>query len=76
MSDTREKLIELIASKACYDYSPNCDEWQPHDCGKCYAGNNKISDIADHLIANGVRLETKTSDEKTSEWIPVSERLP
>ena len=33
--------------------------------------------IADHLIANGVRLEEKqaTSD-KTSEWIPVSERLP
>ena len=31
--------------------------------------------IADHLIANGVRLEQATSDE-TSKWIPVSERLP
>ena len=34
---------------------------------------------ADYLIANGVRLETETSDkasEKTSEWILVSERLP
>ena len=33
--------------------------------------------LADHLIANGVRLEGKqaTSDE-TSKWIPVRKRLP
>ena len=33
--------------------------------------------IADHLIANGVRLEEKqaTSDE-SKQWIPVTERLP
>ena len=33
--------------------------------------------LADHLIANGVRLEGKqaTSDE-TSKWIPVSEMMP
>ena len=34
-------------------------------------------ELADHLIANGVRLEEKqaTSDE-ASKWIPVTERLP
>ena len=33
--------------------------------------------IADHLISNGVRLETKqaTSDEN-KRWIPVTDRLP
>lgn len=42
---------------------------------------NCAEDMADYLIANGVRLEEKqaTSD-KTSEenkrWIPVTERLP
>ena len=50
----REKLIELIASKLCGIYSPTCDEWQPHDCGKCFANGVHIADIADHLIANGV----------------------
>lgn len=61
MSDTREKLIEMLDIII-----------QP--------GQKTLGDIADHLIANGVRLETetsdKTSDKKTSEWIPVSERLP
>ena len=31
--------------------------------------------LADHLIANGVRLEQATSDE-TSKWTPVTERPP
>ena len=63
MSDTREKLIELL-SVPIY---PQLDA-------------DPAEVVADYLIANGVRLETetsdKTSDEKTSEWIPVSERLP
>ena len=39
----------------------------------CYS----FDEIADHLIANGVRLKEKqaTSDE-ASNWIPVDERLP
>ena len=63
MSGTREKLIELIASKVCDTYSEACEEWLPHDCGKCYANNCHIAEIADHLIANGVvvsKMETAT----------------
>ena len=33
--------------------------------------------IADHLISNGVRLETKrATSEEIKRWIPVTERLP
>lgn len=39
------------------------------------------TEIADYLLSNGVRLETKeaTSDKTSDEskrWIPVSERMP
>ena len=50
----REKMIELLASKVCDAYSPTCDEWQPHNCGQCYANDCRIADLADHLIANDV----------------------
>ncbi|MDY2731733.1 MAG: hypothetical protein SOV49_05490 [Erysipelotrichaceae bacterium] len=50
----RERLIELIGSKVCEDYSPNCDEWQPHSCEKCYANDCRIGELADYLLANGV----------------------
>jgi hypothetical protein len=63
----REKLIELIASKVCDTYSEAFEEWLPHDCGKCYANNCHIAEIADYLIANGVTVQ---------KWIPVTERLP
>ena len=65
--DAWEKLVELLAQKVCDAYSPNCDEWEPHDCGKCYANDCHISDIADHLIANDVTVQ---------EWISVKDRLP
>ena len=67
MPNTREKLIELIASKVCDTYSEACEEWLPHDCGKCYANSCHIAEIADHLIANGVTIQ---------KWIPVTERMP
>ena len=50
----RERLIELIGSKVCEDYSPNCDEWQPHSCEKCYVNDCRIGELADYLLANGV----------------------
>ena len=50
----RERLIELIGSKVCEDYSPNCDEWQPHSCEKCYANDCRIGELADYLLENGV----------------------
>ena len=55
--DVREKLVELIAQKVCDTWSESCDEWLPHDCGKCYANDCHISEIADHLIRNGVTLQ-------------------
>ena len=50
----RERLVEMIGSKVCEDYSPNCDEWQPHSCEKCYANDCRIGDLADYLLASGV----------------------
>jgi hypothetical protein len=77
MSDTREKLIELICdgtlkTEICTtDTHLECETCKG-DCGYCTI-------LADHLIANDVRLETKqaieTSD-KSKRWIPVTERLP
>ena len=53
----REKLVELIAQKVCDTWSERCDEWSPHDCGKCYANDCHISEVADHLIGNGVTVK-------------------
>ena len=65
--DVREKLVELIAQKVCDTWSESCDEWLPHDYGKCYANDCLISEIADYLISNGVTVQ---------EWISVKDRLP
>lgn len=65
--DVREKLVELIAQKVCETWSGTCDQWLPHDCGKCYANDCHISEIADYLISNGVTVQ---------EWISVKDRLP
>lgn len=68
----REKLIEWVCEATQTDRCvSNCNN--PH----C----NFVQNIADHLISNGVRLETKqaTSDKASEEnkrWIPVTERLP
>lgn len=65
--DVREKLVELIAQKVCETWSGTCDQWLPHDCGKCYANDCHISEVADHLIGNGVTVQ---------EWVSVDDRLP
>ena len=65
--DVREKLVELIAQKVCDTWSESCDEWLPHDCGKCYANDCHISELADHLIINGVTVQ---------EWVPADKRMP
>lgn len=57
MMDIREKMVELIAQKVCDTWSESCDQWLPHDCGKCYANDCHISEIADHLISNGVTVQ-------------------
>ena len=65
----REKLIDLL----CKAKSKAIDEILSDDIS--YAQQLEIE--ADHLLANGVRLEAKqvTSDEN-KRWIPVTERLP
>ena len=67
----REKLIELISTAP---FNPVFDVVV--QIGDRFT-EKYIADIADHLIANGVSLETKqaTSDEN-KRWIPVTERLP
>lgn len=60
----RDRLIELIGAKICEDYSPICDEWQPHSCEKCYVSNCRIGDLADYLLENGVvALPCKVGDD-------------
>lgn len=49
----RERLVELIGSQVCEEYSPTCDEYEPHTCEKCYANFYKVGDLADHIIADG-----------------------
>ena len=61
--DVREKLVELIAQKVCDTWSESCDEWMPQDCGKCYANDCHISELADHLISNGVTAQ------EYGEWV-------
>ena len=60
MPNTREKLIELLED------TRNNAAW--HHWG--------YEESADHLIANGVRLEEKQATSDESKWIPVTERLP
>ena len=78
MSDMREKLIEIICDGTLK--TEICTTDTHIECETCKGDRGYCTILADHLISNGVRLETKqateTSDEKTSEWIPVSERLP
>ena len=61
--DDREKLVALL------------DTVHHTPLGKTY--HERIAAIADYLIYNGVRLETKqaTSDEN-KRWIHISERPP
>lgn len=62
--DVKEKLVELIAQKVCDTWSESCDEWLPHDCGKCYANDCHIADVVDHMISHGVTVQ---------EWISIDE---
>ena len=61
----REKLVEILKTSCAPD---NCEKYGKKRCIECNV---------EHLLANGVRLETEqaTSDEN-KRWIPVTERLP
>lgn len=53
MKKQKDRLVELIGSKVCEEYSPNCDEYEPHTCEKCYANFCKVGDLADAILADG-----------------------
>lgn len=73
--DVREKLVELIAQKVCDTWSESCDEWLLHDCGKCYANDCLISEIADHLISNGVTVQALDGCEYCEEYEDLPEHF-
>ena len=57
----KSKLIEIIS------HTPAC----------AFSSRKAYEHIADHLIANGVRLESmQASSEENKRWIPVTEQLP
>lgn len=67
----KEKLIELLGEDTCHrDDCYDCDYDGDREACIEYLKNS----MADHLLANGVRLESKqaTSDEN-KRWIPVTE---
>lgn len=74
----REKLIKLLYQAPCESDL----EGRPGSCpyrkyGRCGEVDRldycAVQRLADHLIANGVVI---SNSEKTSKWIPVTERLP
>ena len=73
--DVREKLVELIAQKVCDTWSESCDQWLPHDCGKCYANDCHISELADHLIANGVTVQGSKVVEICQFKLPITDAI-
>ena len=73
--DVREKLVELIAQKVCDTWSESCDQWLPHDCGKCYANDCNISELADHLIANGVTVQGSKVVEIGQFKLPIADAI-
>ena len=63
MNKQKDRLVELIGSKVCEEYSPNCDEYEPHTCEKCYANFCKVGDLADAILADGwMRPPCKVGD--------------
>ncbi len=54
-----EEMNEIVASKICEAYSPICDEWQPHNCGKCYANDTHINEISEALYNTGYRKQSE-----------------
>ena len=63
-----EEMSEDVARMLCEIYRPNCDEYQPHSCSKCYVNSTPIGCFVEMLYEAGYR--------KQSEWISVEERLP
>ena len=65
----RKRLVELIGSKICEDYSPTCDEYKPHTCEKCFANNCSIGELADHILDDGwMRPPVKLGDVVYALW--------
>lgn len=56
-----EKISEIIASKTCPAYDPHCEEWVPHNCGKCYANSTQINDVAEAIYEAGYHHQSEVA---------------
>ena len=67
--DVREKLVKLLSVDCCpNDGCDFCDYAEFEGCRPHF--------LADHLIANGVTVQSGNDINVPSKWIPMAERLP
>lgn len=57
MDKNREILVDLIASKTCFQYSKECMLRKKGGCSVCYCGFCRLGTLVDHLVDNGVRVQ-------------------
>lgn len=48
-----EEMSEDIARMLCEIYRPNCDEYEPHTCSKCYVNSTPIGCFVEILYNAG-----------------------
>ena len=73
--DDKKKLVELLGNMYCGDIGLYACE----ACEYRYEESCNVKAFADHLIANGVRLDSNQVTELPRDfgrWIPVEERKP
>lgn len=67
-----EEMSEDIARMLCEIYRPNCDEYQPHSCSKCYVNSTQIGDFVEMLYEAGYRFKRKADFEpKVFGWVMI-----
>ena len=54
-----EEMSEDVARMLCEIYSPNCDEYQPHSCSKCYVNSTPIGCFVEMLYEAGYRKQSE-----------------
>ena len=48
-----EAMCEAVAQIVCEIYRPNCDEYDPHTCAKCFVNSTSIGDLVTTLYNDG-----------------------
>lgn len=54
-----EEMSEDIARMLCEIYRPNCDEYEPHTCSKCYVNSTPIGCFVEILYNAGYRKQSE-----------------